>query len=307
MVQFKDEVWKPTKVNPYYYVSNYGRIKSIERPIWCVANNSYSIRKERILKPNNCNSKGYYRVPIPTNGKSKLYSVHRLVAVAFIPNPKNLPQINHIDGNKSNNRVSNLEWCTNNENMQHAIKTGLQQTDRQKSIMSHKCWMRKLSDEQVLFIRQEWDKIDKSIKGNKQEFCKQIAKQFNLKSISTIMWILKESGKRTNEFLNQDIVQTTNFDKLLNDRKKILENWIYPHGLKYYADIVGVSYAAFQSMNKKIGSIEKTIEYFKTRPKSSEQYAKELGISKHVFYNTCFRKFNKNAIATYEYFKSLQK
>lgn len=53
------------------------------------------------------------------------YSVHRLVATAFIPNPKRLPQVNHLDGNKLNNHVANLEWCDAYDNVMHAIRTGL--------------------------------------------------------------------------------------------------------------------------------------------------------------------------------------
>jgi len=70
-------------------------------------------------------SRGYSNVCIVVNGKRKYCLVHRLVAMTFIPNPLNKKQVNHIDGNKKNNNVTNLEWCTNQENMQHASKMGL--------------------------------------------------------------------------------------------------------------------------------------------------------------------------------------
>ena len=78
-----------------------------------------------ILKTNK-NKKGYLYVVLSKNGKSKIVRIHRLVAQTFIPNLQNKPQVNHIDGIKSNNVVSNLEWCTNSENQKHAFKLGLQ-------------------------------------------------------------------------------------------------------------------------------------------------------------------------------------
>jgi len=77
---------------------------------------------------------GYLRFTWNENGKKTRKVVHRFVAQTYIPNPDNLPQVNHIDGDKTNNNVDNLEWCTQNHNMQHAIRTGLWKPyDRSKS------------------------------------------------------------------------------------------------------------------------------------------------------------------------------
>lgn len=106
------EIWRIVKnTNNKIFVSNKGRIKSV-------------LRDERILKPQ-INSKGYERIRITIDRVKKSFKVHRLVAEAFIPNPDNLPQVNHIDGNKRNNVVENLEWVTNKANAHHAIKNGL--------------------------------------------------------------------------------------------------------------------------------------------------------------------------------------
>ena len=71
------------------------------------------------------NKFGYVNVSLRKNGKQKQHKVHRLIANAFIPNPQNKEQVNHIDGNKAHNVVWNLEWCTCKENINHAVKTGL--------------------------------------------------------------------------------------------------------------------------------------------------------------------------------------
>lgn len=68
---------------------------------------------------------GYERITLWKKGKGKHYSIHRLVAMAFIPNPNNYEFVNHIDGNKLNNRAENLEWCNLSQNVQHAYRTGL--------------------------------------------------------------------------------------------------------------------------------------------------------------------------------------
>lgn len=95
----------------------------------------------REVKPQK-NGKGYYRVGI---GK-KLLFVHRLVAEKYVPNPENKPQVNHKDGDKTNNNAENLEWVTNQENRNHAMKHGL-------CFTGEKCPWAKLTAEQVNFIR----------------------------------------------------------------------------------------------------------------------------------------------------------
>lgn len=106
----KKEIWKDIKgYEGLYQVSNFGRVKSL-------VNNKGQYR-EKILNPIIGN--GYYRVRLFKNKQNKLYSVHRLVAEAFIPNPDNLPQVNHRDENKLNNSVDNLEWCDNKFNMNY--------------------------------------------------------------------------------------------------------------------------------------------------------------------------------------------
>ena len=76
--------------------------------------------------------RGYYKVQLNIDGKQYQKRLHRLLAESFIENPKNYPQINHIDGNKLNNRLENLEWCTNKKNIQHSIALGLKKMSRGK-------------------------------------------------------------------------------------------------------------------------------------------------------------------------------
>ena len=119
-----NEIWKPIpNFEGLYEVSNLGRVKALKRKKNC--NRGWGWIKEHIMKQTTANSE-YYRVPL-TNKEhlKKYYLVHRLVAQAFIPNPNNLPQVNHKDGNKSNNCVNNLEWITREDNIKHAYKMGL--------------------------------------------------------------------------------------------------------------------------------------------------------------------------------------
>lgn len=110
-----DEIWKPIKeTEGCYLVSSYGRVKSVPR--------NGTINEERIIKQQ-LKKDNYYQVNMKIYGKSIWRRVNRLVAQAFIPNPDNLPCVNHKDGNKHNNHVNNLEWCTMKENCEHYYET----------------------------------------------------------------------------------------------------------------------------------------------------------------------------------------
>lgn len=121
-----EEIWKDLKgYEGLYKISSLGKIKSLDRKRYCGHKGSKpQLRKGRILKQH-YDYLGYKRVRLSKNSTTKTLTLHRLLAINFIENPYNKPNINHIDGNKSNNSLDNLEWCTQKENSQHAFKTGL--------------------------------------------------------------------------------------------------------------------------------------------------------------------------------------
>lgn len=117
------EQWRKIEGSFEYYISNYGRVKRGKHVKFCKKNNSFSNYKEHFIRTNCNNTKRYPRVNITyRDGKTTLKCVHRLVAEAFIPNPLNLPQVNHKDGNKNNAYYSNLEWISSSDNAIHAIR-----------------------------------------------------------------------------------------------------------------------------------------------------------------------------------------
>ena len=149
----------------YYQVSNFGRVKSLDRIQTQKRGNKYYNRKykSQIIK-SYLTHKGYCAIGVTKNNKHKNFAVHRLVAKAFIPNPKNKPQVNHIDGNKENNRVDNLEWNTGSENLKHAYKNKLKLcTKKHRETAKYQC--KKNFNKKVLqynlngnFIK-EWNSI----------------------------------------------------------------------------------------------------------------------------------------------------
>lgn len=144
------ETWKPIKdYEGLYEISDCGRVKSLDR--WD------SLNRLKIGKILNCcdNGSGYMIVNLKAFGKQNIKTIHRLVAEAFIPNPNNLPCVNHKDGNKQNNNVDNLEWCTHSENMKHAFRTGLSFQKKGEFNSQHK-----LTQDDVDYIRTHYKKYD---------------------------------------------------------------------------------------------------------------------------------------------------
>lgn len=129
------EIWKDVLgYEGYYQISNLGNIRGIDRKAKSkISRTGFRIVKGKIISTH-INKYGYLSVRLRKNGLTKAFTIHRLVAIAFIPNPNNYPSINHIDENKLNNTVSNLEWCTvryNNlyNNRQDKINKKLRETN----------------------------------------------------------------------------------------------------------------------------------------------------------------------------------
>lgn len=121
------EIWKDIDgFEGYYQVSNLGRVRSLDRVVKQFNGKGIAKKKTkgRVLTTTK-QTQGYSQIGLCKDGTQKSYRLNRLVANAFIPNPENKPEVNHIDGNKDNNRVDNLEWATSAENKQHSLKTGL--------------------------------------------------------------------------------------------------------------------------------------------------------------------------------------
>lgn len=145
------EIWKDIEgYEGLYQISNYGNIVSLNY-------NHTKKRKELICEINN----GYCKIGLCKNNKTKRYMVHRLVAKAFIDNPYNKNQVNHIDGNKQNNRVDNLEWVTPKENTEHSIKNSLRKMKKIKMINKN--------NNEIIYVFENIIELRQKIKLNRYE------------------------------------------------------------------------------------------------------------------------------------------
>lgn len=124
-----NEAFKTIPFLPDYEISNCGRVISKERLVRyehaVTGAEHFRMMERKLLKIYLNDRTGYKFVQPRKDGTPKNCTIHRLVAITWIPNPNNLEFVNHKDGNKHNNRIDNLEWCTNSYNHEHATKTGL--------------------------------------------------------------------------------------------------------------------------------------------------------------------------------------
>jgi hypothetical protein len=171
------EIWKDIpNYEGLYQVSNVGRVRSLNNNyVDSIGRNnrtSGKMLKQKVTLP-------YNRVTLCKKGIHEDFYTHKLVVLAFIPNPETKPQANHINGIKRDNRVENLEWVTHQENVQHAIRTGLMNNDGENQTNS------KLKEKDILEIRYLYS----------HKTMVQIAKLYNISEGHTCRIINKQRWK----------------------------------------------------------------------------------------------------------------
>ena len=152
------EIWKPIKdYEGLYEISNFGNVKILARNYtrYNYLTKRYNIIKVKEKITQGTINGGYRRICLTKNKVEKNKHIHKLVAEAFIPNPNNYSYVNHIDGNKQNNYIDNLEWCTLYQNNTHAYKTGLRKSTDITPILQY--------DLECNFIREYMKQVKKQI------------------------------------------------------------------------------------------------------------------------------------------------
>ena len=177
------EIWKDIKdYEGLYQVSNLGNVRRIK-----FINNIVEKEKITNLKPI---KNTYLQVVLSRNGKVKAKNIHRLVAETFIPNPKKLPQVNHKDENKYNNKIDNLEWCTRIYNMNYGnVRKKISRSHRKENFKKRKAIIQ--YDKNMNFIK-EYNGICEAVKETKIDKSSIIKNCKNkLKSAGNYIWKYK--------------------------------------------------------------------------------------------------------------------
>lgn len=194
-----EEIWVDIKgYEGLYQVSNLGRVKSLERTVKHSSGGD-KIVKERILK-GSCNNNGYVIISLNKNGNKKSFAIHNLVAKAFIPNEDNKPYVDHIDTNKTNNKVDNLRWVTEKENSNNELT--------RKHISKNR------KGKGILY----------GIDNPKSKKVVQLTKDYNIVKI----WNCINEAEREEGYLHSDII------KCCNKKRKTHKGYIW----MYYEDYI---------------------------------------------------------------------
>jgi hypothetical protein len=182
------EVWKPVKgYEDHYEVSNLGNVRSKERTI----NHSYwgKVKIKPKVRKQQLNKKGYLVLLLQNAGYRFGTGVHRLVAIAFVPNPENKPQVNHKNGIKTDNRAQNLEWATNRENVIHSYANGLQVCPT--GVNHHNSIPVIQLSKDGLFISEYVSAVEASLKTGIQRMGISLAARGRLKTSGGFIWKFK--------------------------------------------------------------------------------------------------------------------
>lgn len=235
--------WLPIKgFEGLYEVSDTGLVRSIDRSYYSKDGQFHFYKgKLKAILPNK-NVK-YLQVELYKNNKSHHRYVHRLVAEAFIDNPENLPEVNHIDGNRQNNVVSNLEWVTRKGNVKHAITTGL------------KIYKNRISEEDFLKI------LDKVIQGESYlTICSDPSVPYNVPFLSTK---IKSLAKKYNK--EQELKEALRLQKIKRAKENGIKQRIirrigmFNSNLELIKEFSSITEAAKYLNTKNVGSISNAL------------------------------------------------
>lgn len=175
-----EEVWKDIEgYEGAYQISNFGRVKALARPI------PGAYKNREFIKKTTHDTYGYSIVGLSINGKSNTYTVHRLVAKAFVPNPNGLKEVNHKDENKDNNRADNLEWCTTQYNLTYGHRLDCARGENNSK--------HKLTEDQVREIRRIY------IKGDRKFGQSALGKRYGVQHQTIGFIVRKKSWKHIKE------------------------------------------------------------------------------------------------------------
>lgn len=192
---YEDEIWKPIiGYEGFYEISNYGRVRSYYKKNGRTISNIPRLLKGKVDKD------GYIEYSLSNNGVQKFKRGHRLVMENFTSNPENKPQVNHIDGNKSNNHINNLEWVTQQENTLHAYKTKLSERSREVASITHGKVCRLMCIKYN--VEYEFNSLSKAsvFLGKGSDFLKQVKRNHNLEEIMyELGYYIDIEGDRTYE------------------------------------------------------------------------------------------------------------
>jgi len=178
----ENELWVDIKgYEGYYQISNMGRYKSLDRSYVAKKRNCLFRLKGKIMRPNE--SRGYLVAVLSMDYKTERFPVHRLVADAFLPNHENKRTVNHKNGNKKDNKLSNLEWATDSEQQLHATKIGLR-----ANTLGEKSNFSKLTENAVIEIRRLFE--SGAIKTKKE-----LARKFNVAPSNVTFIITRQTWK----------------------------------------------------------------------------------------------------------------